>query len=354
MAVVTLKQLLEAGVHFGHQTRRWNPKMRRFIFAERNGIYIIDLLKTMTGIEAAYEYVRQLVAGGGVVLFVGTKKQISDAVAEEAKRVGMPYVNYRWLGGMLTNFQTMHRRILRMRDLESQEAQGILDELPKKEALKLRRELEKLKKNLDGIRDLNRRPDAVFVVDTRKEDICVHEARKLGLPIIAIVDTNCDPDDVDYIIPGNDDAIRSGTLLTKVVADAVAAGLNARPPEVIAAAEAAAASSVTLTAGSEEPPAEWEIMLAQQENAKPKEPAGSGKPGQAAAPAPQSKPAEPPAAASKSDAPKEEPSGDAAKAESLESGDAFERLLDDTPLPGEDIEEELKAKYKDEDEVKHR
>ncbi|HEX2178499.1 MAG TPA: 30S ribosomal protein S2, partial [Actinomycetota bacterium] len=248
MAVVSLKQLLEAGVHFGHQTRRWNPKMRRFIFAERNGIYIIDLLKTMTGIEAAYEYCRKLVAGGGIVLFVGTKKQIADAVAEEAKRVNMPYVNYRWLGGMLTNFQTIHKRILRMRELESQQAQGIFDEIPKKEALVLRKELEKLQKNLDGIRDLNRRPDAVFVVDTRKEDIAVREARKLGLPIIAIVDTNCDPDDVDYVIPGNDDAIRSGALLTRVVADAIAAGMQARPPEVIAAAEAAAASSVTLTA----------------------------------------------------------------------------------------------------------
>ncbi|HEU4866618.1 MAG TPA: 30S ribosomal protein S2, partial [Actinomycetota bacterium] len=186
MAVVSLKQLLEAGVHFGHQTRRWNPKMRRFIFAERNGIYIIDLLKTMTGIEAAYEYCSKLVQGGGIVLFVGTKKQIADSVAEEAKRVNMPYVNYRWLGGMLTNFQTIHKRILRMRELESQEAQGIFDEIPKKEALVLRKELEKLQKNLDGIRDLNRRPDAVFIVDTRKEDIAVREARKLGLPIIAI------------------------------------------------------------------------------------------------------------------------------------------------------------------------
>ncbi|HEX2052123.1 MAG TPA: 30S ribosomal protein S2 [Actinomycetota bacterium] len=340
MAVVSLKQLLEAGVHFGHQTRRWNPKMRRFIFAERNGIYIIDLLKTLRGIEAAYEYCRKLVAGGGIVLFVGTKKQIADAVAEEAKRVSMPYVNYRWLGGMLTNFQTIHKRILRMRELESMEAQGILDEMPKKEALVLRKELEKLQKNLDGIRDLNRRPDAVFIVDTRKEDIAVREARKLGLPIIAIVDTNCDPDDVDYVIPGNDDAIRSGALLTRVVADAIAAGMQARPPEVIAAAEAAAASSVTLTAGSEEPPAEWEIMLAQQEteNKKGKEPApaAAAKPAQPATRAPQPAPA--------AEAPAEEPDGE----------DPFQRLLDDTPLPGEDIEEELKAKYKDEDEVKHR
>ncbi|MGH2689391.1 MAG: 30S ribosomal protein S2, partial [Actinomycetota bacterium] len=242
-----MKQLLEAGVHFGHQTRRWNPKMRRFIFTERNGIYIIDLLKSLEGIEKAYSYVRALTSKGGIVLFVGTKKQIADAVAQEATRVGMPYVNYRWLGGMLTNFSTMHRRILRLRELESQDAQGILDELPKKEALRLRHELEKLRKNLSGIRDLNRRPDAVFIVDTRKEDICVKEARKLKLPVIAIVDTNCDPDEVDYIIPGNDDAIRSGHLLTRVVADAVADGLRRRPPEVIAAAEAAAASGVTLT-----------------------------------------------------------------------------------------------------------
>ena len=347
MAVVSLKQLLEAGVHFGHQTRRWNPKMRRFIFAERNGIYIIDLLKTMTGIEAAYEYCSKLVQGGGIVLFVGTKKQIADSVAEEAKRVNMPYVNYRWLGGMLTNFQTIHKRILRMRELESQEAQGIFDEIPKKEALVLRKELEKLQKNLDGIRDLNRRPDAVFIVDTRKEDIAVREARKLGLPIIAIVDTNCDPDDVDYVIPGNDDAIRSGSLLTRVVADAIAAGMSARPPEVIAAAEAAAASSVTLTAGSEEPPAEWEIMLAQQETetkkAKGSAPAEAAKPAAAAAaPAQAAPPAAAPAAA-------EAPSEDAEP-----EADPFQRLLDDTPLPGEDIEEELKAKYKDEDEVKHR
>jgi len=321
--------------------------MRRFIFAERNGIYIIDLLKTMTGIEAAYEYCSKLVQGGGIVLFVGTKKQIADSVAEEAKRVNMPYVNYRWLGGMLTNFQTIHKRILRMRELESQEAQGIFDEIPKKEALVLRKELEKLQKNLDGIRDLNRRPDAVFIVDTRKEDIAVREARKLGLPIIAIVDTNCDPDDVDYVIPGNDDAIRSGSLLTRVVADAIAAGMSARPPEVIAAAEAAAASSVTLTAGSEEPPAEWEIMLAQQET-ETKKAKGSG-PEAAAKPA-----AAAPAAPAEAAAPAAAPVAEAPAEDAEPEADPFQRLLDDTPLPGEDIEEELKAKYKDEDEVKHR
>ncbi|MDQ4149708.1 MAG: 30S ribosomal protein S2 [Actinomycetota bacterium] len=343
MAVVSLKQLLDAGVHFGHQTRRWNPKMRRFIFAERNGIYIIDLRKTLRGIEAAYEYCRNLAAKGGIVLFVGTKKQIADAVAEEAKRVGMPYVNYRWLGGMLTNFQTIHRRILRMRELETQQAQGIFDEMPKKEALALRKELEKLQKNLEGIRDLNRRPDAVFVVDTRKEEICVREARKLGLPIIAIVDTNCDPDDVDYVIPGNDDAIRSGALLTRVVADAIAAGLSERPPEVIAAAEAAAASNVTLTAGSEEPPAEWEIMLAQQESESARRAREAIVPEDVPA---ASQPTAPATAA--------EGAGEPAAEIEPEIPDRFQTLLDDSPLPGEDIEEELKAKYKDEDEVKHR
>ncbi len=323
MAVVTLKELLEAGVHFGHQTRRWNPKMRRFIFTERNGIYIIDLLKTLGGIEAAYEYVRDLAAKGGSVLFVGTKKQIADAVAAEAKKCGMPYVNYRWLGGMLTNFQTMYRRILRMRELETQEAQGILDELPKKEALRLRNELDKLQKNLEGIRELNRRPDAVFILDTRKEDICVREAKKLGMPIIAVVDTNCDPDEVDYIIPGNDDAIRSGALLARIMADAVMEGLNRRPPEVIAAAEAAAASGITLTAGGEEPPAEWEIMLAQQE-------------------------------ADNLRRAKDEIVPEPAKAEEPPTEDRYQALLTDEPLPGEDIEEELKRKYKEEEENRRR
>jgi small subunit ribosomal protein S2 len=343
LPVVTMKQLLEAGVHFGHQTRRWNPKMRRFIFTERNGIYIIDLIKSLEGIEKAYSYVRALTSKGGIVLFVGTKKQIADAVAQEATRVGMPYVNYRWLGGMLTNFSTMHRRILRLRELESQDAQGILDELPKKEALRLRHELEKLRKNLNGIRDLNRRPDAVFIVDTRKEDICVKEARKLKLPVIAIVDTNCDPDEVDYIIPGNDDAIRSGWLLTRVVADAVADGLRRRPPEVIAAAEAAAASGVTLTAGGEEPPAEWEIMLAQQEQEKSTRPVApaAGAPAAdagtatAAAPAATTVTGTPDAADTDEEAPPRQ-------------------LLDAEPLPGEEIEEELKVIYKDEDQGRRR
>lgn len=326
MAVVTMKQLLEAGVHFGHQTRRWNPKMRRYIFAERNGIYIIDLIKTLDGIEEAYEFVRDLVARGGNVLFVGTKKQISDSVRDEASRVGMPYVNYRWLGGMLTNFQTIHLRLLRMRELETQEAQGIFDEMPKKEALQRRRELEKLQQTLNGIRELNRRPEAIFVVDTRKEDIAVREARKLGLPIVAIVDTNCDPDEVDYVIPGNDDAIRSGALVARVIAEAVADGLSKRPPEVIAAAAAAAASGVQLTAGSEEPPAEWELMLVQQEAESARRVADEMVAEQG------------PAAE--------------AVAEEEEDVETIKPLLTDEPLPGEDIEEELKAKYKEEEETR--
>ena len=326
MAVVTLKQLLEAGVHFGHQTRRWNPKMRRYIFTERNGIYIIDLLKTMSGIESAFMFVRETVSKGGTILFVGTKKQIADAVADEARRVGMPFVNYRWLGGMLTNFQTMHRRIMRMRELEGMEAQGIMDELPKKEALRLRNELEKLQKNLDGIRDMNKQPDAVFILDTRKEDICVRECRKLGIPIIAVVDTNCDPDEVDFVIPGNDDAIRSGTLLARVIAEAVNSGVNQRPPEVVAAVEAAAASGITLTAGGEEPPAEWEIMLAQENTPAKKDEM----------------------------VPEAGPVAEEVAEVTEVADEVVKPILTDEPLFGEDIEEDLKAKYKDEEEGRRR
>ena len=210
MAVVSMRQLLEAGVHFGHQTRRWNPKMKRFIFGERNGIYLIDLHKTLTGIETAYTYVRDLVADGGTVLFVGTKKQTQDPVAEYADACGMPYVNERWLGGMLTNFATVSGRVKRMQELRAMQAAGDFDGMPKREALQLTRELEKLSRNLGGIADLHRLPNAVFVIDTKKEHIAVTEANKLGLPVVAVVDTNCDPDVIDYVIPGNDDAIRSG------------------------------------------------------------------------------------------------------------------------------------------------
>ena len=224
MAVVTMKQLLEAGVHFGHQTRRWNPKMKRFIFGERNGIYIIDLNQTLARVDTAYSYVRDLVAGGGVILFVGTKKQTQDPVAEFATACGMPYVNQRWLGGMLTNFQTVAGRVRKLVELESSRAAGDFAAMPKKEALSHERELEKLDRNLGGLRRLDRPPDAIFVIDTKKEHIAVTEANKLHLPVVAVVDTNCDPDVIDYVIPGNDDAIRAGRLMCRVIADAVAEG----------------------------------------------------------------------------------------------------------------------------------
>ncbi|HEX7167996.1 MAG TPA: 30S ribosomal protein S2 [Acidimicrobiales bacterium] len=252
MAVVTMKQLLEAGVHFGHQTRRWNPKMRRYIFGERAGIYIIDLRKTLSGIEQAYVYVRDLVADGGSILFVGTKKQTQDPVARYAAECGMPYVNQRWLGGMLTNFTTMSGRVKKMQELERMLAVGDFEAMPKKEALMHARELEKLQRNLGGIRGVNRLPDAIFVIDTKKEHIAVTEANKLGLPIVAVVDTNCDPDLIQYVIPGNDDAIRAGSLLCRVIADAVAEGRHiasrrgnaaaaARPPALTPEQEAARA-----------------------------------------------------------------------------------------------------------------
>ena len=224
MAVVTMKQLLEAGVHFGHQTRRWNPKMKRYIFGERNGIYIIDLHQTLTGIEQAYTFVRDLVAGGGTVLFIGTKKQTQDPVARYAAQCGMPYINERWLGGMLTNFSTISGRVKKMTEYERMKAAGDFEAMPKKEALIIGRELEKLQRNLGGIRNMTRLPDAVFIIDTKKEHIGVTEANKLKIPIVAVVDTNCDPDVIDYVIPGNDDAIRAGTLLCRVIADAVEEG----------------------------------------------------------------------------------------------------------------------------------
>jgi small subunit ribosomal protein S2 len=224
VAVVTMKQLLEAGVHFGHQTRRWNPKMRRFIFAERNGIYIIDLQQTLERIDAAYRFIRSTVEEGGTVLFVGTKKQAQEPVQREAARSGMPYVNYRWLGGTLTNFQTVHSRVSQLRDLERLVQSGETEQMPKKEALKVTRELTKLERNLGGIRNLEKVPSAIFVIDTKKEHIAVTEANRLGIPVVAVVDTNCDPDVIDYVIPGNDDAIRSATLMSRIVADAVEEG----------------------------------------------------------------------------------------------------------------------------------
>ena len=224
MAVVTMNQLLEAGVHFGHQTRRWNPKMKRFIHGERSGIYIIDLKQTLTRIETSYSFVRDLVAGGGTVLFVGTKKQAQDAIESYAERCNMPYINQRWLGGMLTNFETIAKRVAKMKEYERMRDSGELDAMPKKEALMITRELEKLSRNLRGMRNMTRLPDAVFILDTKKETIAVTESNKLGIPVIAVVDTNCDPDVIDYLIPGNDDAIRSGEIMARVISDAVMEG----------------------------------------------------------------------------------------------------------------------------------
>ena len=257
MAVVTMKQLLESGVHFGHQTRRWNPKMKRFIFTERNGIYIIDLQQSLSFIDRAYEFVKETVAHGGSIMFVGTKKQGQEAIAEQATRVGMPYVNQRWLGGMLTNFQTVHKRLQRLKELEEINFDDVAGSgVTKKELLILRREKDKLERTLGGIRDMAKIPSALWVIDTNKEAIAVEEAKKLGIPIVAILDSNCDPDDVDYPIPGNDDAIRSVALLTRVIADAVADGLVAR-----AGAASGDAKPETAEPGAAEPLAEWEREL---------------------------------------------------------------------------------------------
>jgi len=224
VAIISMKQLLEAGVHFGHQTRRWNPKMAPYIFTDRNGIYIIDLQKTVKKTEEAYNFIKQVAVDGGTLLFVGTKKQAQDAVREEADRCGMFYVNQRWLGGMLTNFQTIRRRIDRLQELEQMESEGAVNVLPKKEVAGLMREKEKLQKSVGGIKGMKKPPAAIFVIDPRKERIAVAEARKLKIPIVAVVDTNCDPDEIDYIIPGNDDAIRAVRLMTSKMADAILEG----------------------------------------------------------------------------------------------------------------------------------
>jgi small subunit ribosomal protein S2 len=260
MAVVTMRQLLESGVHFGHQTRRWNPKMKRFIFTERNGIYIIDLRQTLEYIEKAYSFVRDTVAEGGHILFVGTKKQAQEAIAEQATRVGQPYVNHRWLGGMLTNFQTVYKRLQRMKELEALgDLTGTAAGYTKKETLQLFREKTKLTKTLGGLRDMTRVPSAIWVVDTKKEHIAVDEARKLGIPVIAVLDTNCDPDEVDFPIPGNDDAIRSAELLTRVVATAVADGLIARSGRGRGGADTKPEVGAAVADG--EPLPEWERDL---------------------------------------------------------------------------------------------
>ncbi|QDZ14079.1 30S ribosomal protein S2 [Humibacter ginsenosidimutans] len=249
MAVVTMRQLLDSGVHFGHQTRRWNPKMKRFILTERSGSYIIDLQQSLAYIDKAYDFVKETVAHGGTILFVGTKKQAQNAIAEQAQRVGQPYVNQRWLGGLLTNFQTVSKRLARMKELEELDFEGTTSGFTKKELLIKKRELDKLHKSLGGIRNLSKTPSAIWVVDTKKEHLAIDEAQKLGIPVIAILDTNCDPDEVQYPIPGNDDAIRSVSLLTRIVADAAAEGLIQRHQKPEEGEEGA------------EPLAEWEREL---------------------------------------------------------------------------------------------
>jgi len=280
MAVVTMRQLLDSGVHFGHQTSRWNPKMKRFIFTERNGIYIIDLQQSLSKIDAAYEYVRDTVQHGGTVLFVGTKRQAQEQIAEQAKRVGMPYVNERWLGGMLTNFQTVSKRVARLKELEEIDFDDVAGSgRTKKELLGLRREKEKLEKTLGGIRDMGKVPSVLWIVDTNKEHLAVDEARKLGVPVVGILDSNCDPDEVAYGIPGNDDAIRSVGLLTRVIADAVAEGIRLRHSGKTGAEADAGA----------EPLAEWEQELL--DGAKAEE-AAAEKPAEAAEVAADEKPAD--------------------------------------------------------------
>jgi small subunit ribosomal protein S2 len=269
MAVVTMRQLLESGVHFGHQTRRWNPKMKRFIMTERNGIYIIDLQQSLAYIDRSYAFVKETVSKGGTIMFVGTKKQAQEAIAEQATRVGMPYVNQRWLGGMLTNFQTVHQRINRLKELDEVDFDNVAGSgRTKKELLQMKRERDKLEKTLGGIREMSRTPSAVWVVDTKKEHLAVEEARKLRIPIIGILDTNCDPDEIDFPIPGNDDAIRAVGLLTRVVADAVAEGLIARSG--VKTGEGAPAA--------EEPLAEWERELLAGDAEKAAETATSAEP----------------------------------------------------------------------------
>jgi len=285
MAVVTMRQLLESGVHFGHQTRRWNPKMKRFIFTERNGIYIIDLRQTLDYIEKAFDFIRNTVAEGGSILFVGTKKQAQEAIAEQATRVGQPYVNHRWLGGMLTNFQTVYKRLQRMKELESLDLTGTAAGYTKKETLQLSREKDKLSRTLGGLRDMQKVPAAIWVVDTKKEHIAVDEARKLGIPVIAVLDTNCDPDEVDFPIPGNDDAIRSAELLTRVVAAAVADGLIARSGRATrGGAEEKPQPGVV---GADEPLPEWERELLEDTEKKAEEPAAAAAPEPASEPAPE-------------------------------------------------------------------
>ncbi|PFG33547.1 30S ribosomal protein S2 [Sanguibacter antarcticus] len=333
MAVVTMRQLLESGVHFGHQTRRWNPKMKRFIFTERNGIYIVDLQQSLTYIDTAYEFVKETVAHGGSILFVGTKKQAQEPVAEQAVRVGMPYVNHRWLGGMLTNFQTVNKRLQRLKELELIDFDDVAGSaFTKKELLIMRRERDKLARTLGGIRDMARVPSAVWIVDTNKEHLAVDEARKLHIPIVAILDTNCDPDVVDYKIPGNDDAIRAVALLTRVIADAVAEGLIQRH----AGKSGAAAETGTAT----EPLAEWERELLTSSEAPAAEaavPAAEAPAAEAAVPAAEAPAAE--AAVPAAEAPAAEAAVPAAEAPAAEAAaPAAEAPAAEVPAPAVEAE----------------
>jgi small subunit ribosomal protein S2 len=314
MPVVTMKEMLESGVHFGHQTRRWNPKMKRFILTERNGLYIIDLHQTLTYVDKAYEFVKETVAHGGTVLFVGTKKQAQESIAEQATRVGMPYVNQRWLGGMLTNFQTVFQRLQRLKELEAREQAGWEGVATKKEQLLLTREMTKLERSLGGIREMTKVPSAVWIVDTKKEHIAVGEARKLRIPVVAILDTNCDPDEVDYKIPGNDDAIRSVTLLTRVIADAVAEGLIARSGAAVGDKKAEAVA---------EPLAEWERDLLEGEKKADAEGAAET-PAAESAPAPADEAAAEQAPAAETPA-AEAPADEAAAAETPAGEDGAEQ-----------------------------
>jgi small subunit ribosomal protein S2 len=294
VSVVSMKDLLEAGVHFGHQTRRWNPKMKRFIFAERGGIYIIDLQKTLELLEEAHDFTRNIAARGGSVLFVGTKKQAQDAVEEQAKRVGMPYVNHRWLGGLLTNWRTISERIERLHELRRLKEEGQLELLPPKERITMEGELEKLNANLGGVADMRKQPDAVFIIDLRKEQLAVREAHRLGLTVIGLVDTNCDPDEAAYVIPGNDDAIRACSLITRVIADGIEAGKQkvtaeemrapAAPPEAPEAVPEAPAAE----APAAESPAEPES--AAPETAAPEAAAPEAAAPEAAEPEPEPEP----------------------------------------------------------------
>ena len=270
MGVVSMKQLLECGVHFGHQTRRWNPKMKPFIFTERNGIYIIDLQKTVKGLEKAYDFVREIAKSGGNVLFVGTKRQAQDSIRDEATKAGQFYINQRWLGGLLTNFTTIRRRVMRMAELEQMEEDGSINKYPKKEVIQLRKEREKLEKYLSGIKDMRDIPDALFVIDPRRETIAVLEARKLGIPVIAIVDTNCDPDVIDYPIPGNDDAIRAIELIVGLMANAYIEGRQGLEARVEEAAEEAAPEAEELPVIDEDETVEDEVKVRVKEMADQK------------------------------------------------------------------------------------